>query len=164
MMKQTNGRGFTLIELLVVIAIIGILASVVLASLNTARDKGSDAAVKSNVTGIRAGSELVYDTIANRYSSAANAYSAACGAIAVATPATHVFNDSNNQKSLDAAIVANGNVEAKCAYGATFYVVAVPLKSNPLQAWCVDSIGSAQQITFANFTGVGDTTCALAGS
>lgn len=60
-------RGFTLIELLVVIAIIGILASVVLASLNNARDKGEDANIKQQLSSIRAEAELSYDDRARTY-------------------------------------------------------------------------------------------------
>lgn len=46
-------RGFTLIELLVVIAIIGILSSVVLASLSVARQKGNVAAAQSELIQFR---------------------------------------------------------------------------------------------------------------
>jgi len=54
-------KGFTLIELLVVIAIIGILSSVVLASLNTARSKSRDAKRISDVKQIQLALELYYD-------------------------------------------------------------------------------------------------------
>jgi len=59
---RNKQKGFTLIELLVVIAIIGILSSVVLASLNTARQKGRDARRISDVKQTQLALELYYDS------------------------------------------------------------------------------------------------------
>lgn len=57
-----KNKGFTLIELLVVIAIIGILSSVVLASLNSAREKSRDAKRVSDIKQLQLALELYFDT------------------------------------------------------------------------------------------------------
>ena len=59
----TKRRGFTLIELLVVIAIIGLLSSVVFASLNSARAKARDARRVSDLKQVQTALALCYEKI-----------------------------------------------------------------------------------------------------
>lgn len=56
-----NRKGFTLIELLVVIAIIGLLSSVVFASLNSARGKARNAKRLADLQEIQKALEFYYD-------------------------------------------------------------------------------------------------------
>ena len=56
-----HSKGFTLIELLVVIAIIGVLSSVVFTSLNSARAKAKDAAVKAGLAQLSTLMNFNYD-------------------------------------------------------------------------------------------------------
>ncbi len=58
---KKSRAGFTLIELLVVIAIIGILATIVLVSLNSARQKARNTRRVSDLRQIQLGSEIYYD-------------------------------------------------------------------------------------------------------
>jgi len=57
----TKHRGFTLIELLVVISIIGLLSTIVVASLNSTRVKARDAHRVADLNSIRTALELFYD-------------------------------------------------------------------------------------------------------
>jgi len=59
--KLKHTEGFTLIELLVVIAIIGILSSVVLASLNGARESSRDARRQTDLNQVRTSLALFRD-------------------------------------------------------------------------------------------------------
>lgn len=72
-MKLSLSKGFTLIELLVVIAIIGILASIVLTSLGTARQKARDARRLSDLHQIKVALEM-YATSNGRYPGSTNTW------------------------------------------------------------------------------------------
>lgn len=150
MSTKTSQRGFTLIELLVVIAIIGILASVVLASLNSARNKGSDAAIKSNLANMRAQAELFYDNNSNTYGTAFT--EGACAA----TVGT-LFADTTMNNAWAAAQTASGGT-ARCSSTTAAWAVSVPLKSTPANAWCVDSTGASKEVT-AGDAGIASSAC-----
>lgn len=78
MTKKLNS-GFTLIELLVVIAIIGVLATTVLASLNTARQKARNARRITDLRQISLALELYYDTN-NSYPNPGGGWRSQCAA------------------------------------------------------------------------------------
>lgn len=130
-MKKTLNRGFTLIELLVVIAIIGILASVVLASLNSARAKGSDASIKSSINNARAQAELYYD------SQATLTYLGVCGSASGMLPMFTAANSTNGGTATD----------ADCNDVAGAWAMAAQLVSDTTKYYCVDSTGAARTNT-----------------
>ena len=55
-----NARGFTLLEMLMVVAIIGILAGVIIGSINDSRDKARSAAASRELSTIRPAIELLF--------------------------------------------------------------------------------------------------------
>ena len=147
-MKNMLQRGFTLIELLVVIAIIGILAAVVIGSLNDARSSGQNASIQQSMANIRAQAELVYNNDGYSYSNVCstarvtdliNASLEVINGDAIGGDATAPANHATDPTGRDAS----------CHDNDVAYAVATPLAGGT-GFWCVDSTGFSGEGTVAS--------------
>lgn len=151
-------KGFTLIELLVVIAIIGILSSIVLVSLNSARSKGSDARIQTELNQIR--SQMETDYTGSAYlgvcASATGCYDVTTAAGLATNGVATQFAANSNYATVAADIYSqSGNNGVRITYtnGLTKFAAYAQTKSTAGKYYCVDSSGNVKPGTSNGPTG-----------
>lgn len=164
-LNKKLSKGFTLLELLVVIAIIGILAAVILASLNSARGKGSEAALKSNIKTITTQAAIYYDANGEYYSSA-NVFPGSN--TTTCTFANTFLADTVIARAITSVISANPTGTRLCVIGTVTggsslvnsWALVFPLVQTPNTYWCIDYLGASRDknLSGSAYNGTGATT------
>ncbi|MFN3188105.1 MAG: type II secretion system protein [Candidatus Paceibacteria bacterium] len=148
--KHNQKAGFTLIELLVVIAIIGILASVVLSSLASARAGARDAAIKQQMSSLVSQAELF--RLANGGSYGPDYADDSMGECSTTSgrPALSagMFGNTDVISLTRAAYDQGPGGRAYCAVrtGSWAFVTGLNNPSSGRTAWCVDSSGNKKEV------------------
>lgn len=157
-MHTSRYKGFTLIELLVVVAIIGILATVVLASLGSARDKARDVKIKALLNQIRTQAAIQDESLATLCDSGTVAGTMWREAISlgrknVRSYCVDAFQHDQTNDGITFLLYPSSGSDAN----GSFWAANAPLIAG---GWfCVDGNGAAIEVTTGTTISGSDKTC-----
>lgn len=141
-MNTARARGFTLIELLVVIAIIGILASIILVSLGSARNKGKDANVQGQMSNLRTAGEL-FASNNGSYGTVPTAGGCGTGSMFLDTTSNAKGIVQGIANTINSSATTFTNMDCGVDAAGLAWSMAVKLPSGS-SYWCVDSNGTSR--------------------